>query len=518
MEGSRLLMFRQFTFLRILAFTPTLLNLSARAQQLPGGSTTSSAAQLPLSGRTGQSGSVTTNQSTVNSGGANSVNLINSTVNVQGPYTGSVENGKATGTTISLALADAIRQGLQYNLGSVTSAQGIRQAQGERYSALNALLPQVNSYLREDIQQTDLAALGFRFNFPGIPKVVGPYNYFDLRATLSQTVADLVKIRNLHVASENLKTNELTAKDARDLIVMAIGGSYLQVGASAARVNVARAEVETAQAVYKQAADRNAAGLNARIDATRSRVELQTEQQRLRSLQADYDKQRLTLARIIGLPLAQDFVLADEFPFQALESLTQDQALDRALANRADLQAAQSQVRAAEMARKAVLAERYPSAGINTDYGVIGENPAQSHGTVTLAATVNFPIFQGTRVKGDLLQADAALEQRKAELEDLRGRVDYDIRNAFIDLKSAADQIAVAKSNVDLAQEALAQARDRFAAGVADTVEVTQAQESVATANNDYINAVYSHNLAKVTLARAVGQAEQSVQQFLKGK
>jgi len=188
------------------------------------------------------------------------------------------------------------------------------------------------------------------------------------------------------------------------------------------------------------------------------------------------------------------------------------------LANRADLQAAQSQVRAAEMARKAVLAERYPSAGITTDYGVIGENPAQSHGTFTFTGTVNFPIFQGTRVKGDLLQADAALEQRKAELEDLRGRVDYDIRNAFIDLRSAADQITVARSNVDLAQEALAQARDRFAAGVADTVEVTQAQESVATANNDYINAVYSHNLAKVTLARSVGQAEQSVQQFLKGK
>src|SRR5277367_2849612 len=161
MEGSRLLMFRQLTFVRILVFAPMLLNLSAQAQQ-PGGSPTSSAAQLPLSGRTGQSGSVTTNQSTINTGGANSVNLINSTVNVQGPYTGSVQNGKAIGTTISLTLADAIRQGLQYNLGSVTSAQGIRQAQGERYSALNALLPQVNSYLREDVQQTDLVAFGFK--------------------------------------------------------------------------------------------------------------------------------------------------------------------------------------------------------------------------------------------------------------------------------------------------------------------------------------------------------------------
>ncbi len=159
---------------------------------------------------------------------------------------------------------------------------------------------------------------------------------------MNQTLADLVKIRNLRVARENVKASELTAKDARDLIVMAVGGSYLQAGASAARVNVARAQVETAEAVYKQAADRNIAGLNARIDANRSRVELQTQQQRLRSLQADYDKQKLTLARIIGLPLAQEFSLADDFPFQSLEGMTQEQAIERALTNRADLQAAQA--------------------------------------------------------------------------------------------------------------------------------------------------------------------------------
>jgi outer membrane protein TolC len=216
--------------------------------------------------------------------------------------------------------------------------------------------------------------------------------------------------------------------------------------------------------------------------------------------------------------LSQDFTLSDDFPFQPLDGLTPQSAMDRALTNRADLQAAQAQVKAAELTRRAAQAERYPSLSLSTDYGVIGLNPAQSHGTFTFTGTLNFPIYQGTKVKGDILEADAVLQQRKAELDDLRGRVDYDVRNAFIDLQSAADQVAVAKSNVDLAQDALTQARDRFLAGVADTVEVTQAQETVATANNDYINAVYSHNLAKVTLARAIGQAEQGIQQFLKGK
>ena len=350
-----------------------------------------------------------------------------------------------------------------------------------------------------------------------IPSVVGPYNYFDLRATVTQTVADLVRLRNVRAAAENVKAVQLSAKDARDLVVLAIGGSYLQVGAALARLNSARAQVETAQAVYQQAADRNKAGLNARIDANRARVELQTEQQRLRSLQTDYDKDKLTFARVVGLPLGQPFVLADELPFVPLQGITLTSALDRAYLQRADLQAANTQVRAAEIVVKAARAERYPTLGFTADYGLIGINPSQSHGTFTFNGSLNFPIYQGTRVKGDILQADAALQQRKAELEDVRGRVDYDVRNAFLDLESAADQVSVAKSNVDLAAETLTQARDRFAAGVADTVEVTQAQESVATANNDYISAVYSHNLAKVSLARSIGEAEQNVRQFLKG-
>ena len=504
-------MIRNTAFLAVLPFT---LFAQAPPQQ-----TGSSAIQLPLSGRAGQSGSVNTNQSTVNVGGRNSVNLINSTVDVQGPYRGSVASGTNTGAVVPITLDYALKLGLQYNLGTVAQAQSIRSAQGQRFQALSALLPNINGVLREDVQQTNLAALGFRFNLPGvrIPSVVGPYNYFDLRATLTQTVADLTRLRNLRAVTENVKAAQLTAKDARDLVVLAIGGSYLQVGTALARLNAARAQVETAQAVYQQAEDRHKAGLNALIDANRARVELQTEQQRLRSLQTDYDKDRLTFARIIGLPLGQPFVLADQLPYTPLADLTLTNALDRASSQRADLQAAHAQVRAAELVVKAAHAERYPTLAISTDYGVIGTNPSQAHGTFTFSGGINFPIYQGTRVKGDILQADAALEQRKAELEDIRGRIDYDVRNAFLDLESAADQVVVAKSNVTLATETLTQARDRFAAGVADTVEVTQAQESVATANNDYISAVYSHNLAKVTLARSLGEAEQNIRQFLKG-
>jgi outer membrane protein TolC len=494
------------------------LSIQAAAQAPTPSQGNGAATPLPLllSGRQSQNGSVTTTQTTVNAGGANSVNLINSSVNVQGAYSGSVPAAPLTGAVLPLTLDYALKLGLQYNLGTVGFAQTIRSAKGERYAALSQLLPNVNGYLHEAAQQIDLQSLGVRF--PGVPTVVGPFNYFDLRAALTQTIVDLTRWRNVRAATELERSVELSAKDARDLVVLAVTGNYLLIIAADARVSSATAQIATAQAIYKQAVDRHQAGLNAAIDPMRSQVQLQTQEQRLRSLQADFDRQKLNLSRVIGLPPGQDFTIANQIPFKALERTTLQSALEQAYQNRSDLQSAMAQVRAAEQARKAAAAQRLPSVSLYADYGAIGINPGSSHGTFTVVGSLNFPIFEGGRIRAEELQADAALEQRKAELEDLRGRVDYDVRTAFLDLRSAADQVGVAESNVKLAGETLQQARDRFAAGVADTVEVVQAQETVTTADNDYISAVYSHNLAKASLARAIGQAEQTIRQYLEVK
>jgi outer membrane protein TolC len=417
-----------------------------------------------------------------------------------------------------LSLEDAIRKGLKYNLGTFGFTQSSRQARGERYVVRSNLMPNLNANLREVVEQINLQAFGFPSNLPGIPQVVGPFNYFDLRATLTQTVADLTALRNYRAAGQIEKAAILSAKDARDQVVLAVGGSYLQVIAASARVDAAQARVRTAQAVYDQAGARHEARVNARIDVTRTLVELQTEQQRLRGLQNVVAKLKLNVARIIGLPIGQDFELTDSLPYTPLEGITQEQALQRAYQNRADFQSAAAQVRAAETVLKAATAEHLPSLLISSDYGAIGINPSNSHGTFTFVGTLRIPIFQGGRVRGDVLEADAALEQRRAELEDIRGLIDYDVRNAFLDLQTAFDQLGAAKSNVGLAHETLQFARDRFSAGVTDTVEVVQAQESVASADNDLISATYSYNLAKVSLARAVGQAEQGIRQFLPGR
>ena len=251
---------------------------------------------------------------------------------------------------------------------------------------------------------------------------------------------------------------------------------------------------------------------------TRSQVELQTQQQRLTAELDEYAKQKIALARLIGLSSGQDLTLTDAMPYAPLENITLDQAIALAAQNRSDLKAAEAQVRAAELSRKAAVAERYPTLGIDAAYGVIGVNPAQSHGTFSVTGELKFPIWAGGRSGGDIEQADAILQQRRAQYEDLQARVETDVRNAFLDLNSAADQVRVAQSRRELANDELTQARDRFASGVADTVEVVQAQEAVSSAEQDYIASLNAHNLAKASVARATGQAEKIMRDLLRSK
>jgi outer membrane protein TolC len=194
----------------------------------------------------------------------------------------------------------------------------------------------------------------------------------------------------------------------------------------------------------------------------------------------------------------------------------EEDAVAQSLAQRADIKAAEAQIRAAERAGAAARDERLPSLALTADYGVIGLNPSQSHGTFSVTGTLRFPIWQGGRAEGDIEQASAALDQRRAELEDLKGKVEADVRNAFLDLEAARSQVEVAQKNLDVNRETLTLTRQRFEAGVTDSVDVAQTQASVAAAELDYIDAVYAHNVAKLSLARALGGTADSLPRFLK--
>jgi len=465
---------------------------------------------IPTSGRTGQTGSVTPQQSAV-PGTTQSVNTLNATVSIQGPYGQSVLSGKPLEGELSLR--EAVERGIAYNLGAIGLGNNAMQAHGQMRVARSSLLPNVNGSFREVDQQTDLAAQGLRF--PSVPAIVGPYNYFDLRATLNQTVLDFAAMNNYRSAQENLQAARMAQKDARDLVVLAVGGAYLQVIAAQARVNSATAQVATAKAVWEQVKQRREVGLNAQIDVNRNFVEYQTQQQRLTTLQNDLAKQKINLLRIIGLPASTPLELADGVPFAAAPEVSYDSALHQALDARPDVKSAEAAYKSAQRTHSAAKSERLPTLAVAGDYGLIGTNPSQSHGTFSVTGTVRFPIWQGGRTEGDIEEATASLIQRQAELSEVRGRVESDVKNAFLDLDAATSQLQVAESNRQVAKENLDLTRQRLEAGIADAVEVTQAQETAATAELDYITSLLAHNLAKLSLAKALGNPEQKLSQYL---
>jgi outer membrane protein TolC len=434
----------------------------------------------------------------------------------QNPFLGSTPQ-KAVPGVLALSLQNAIQRGLHYNLGLLLSHQGERQAEGARLSARSRLLPDITTRTSYMAEQVNLATFGIP-PIPGIPAIVGPFEVFDARAFVSQRVLDFNSLNSMRARSDAAKAARYSYQDARDTVVLVVGGSYMQAVASAARIDAVRAQLQTATAVYQQTVDMKNAGLAAAIDVLRSQVEMQAQQQRLLAVENDFQKQKLALARTIGLAAGQAFNLTDSMPFTPAPPLTLEQAIAEAFGSRADYRSAESLLQAAERAKRAADDERLPSLSLNADYGDIGNRPTSSHGTFTAMAALKIPIFQGGKVRADQLQADAQLQQRQAQLQDMRARIEFEVRASFLDLKTASDQVNVAKSSVALATQQLGQARDRFAAGVTDTIEVVQAQEALAAANDNYISALFAHNVAKLSLARALGVAEEAVKQFLGGK
>jgi outer membrane protein TolC len=448
------------------------------------------------------------------------VNTVNSSVQVQGAFQGSTPVGVATKDPLPLSLDDAVSRALSYNLGVIGAVQTEQNARAQRLGALAELLPDILGTASENAEQLVLSTTGLQSArvIPGIAfaRTLGPFNFFQSGVLLSQRVMDLTAYRNYRSSKEIAYAARANVRDSRELVILAVGGFYLQTVAAAARVDSARAQLETAQALYKQAVDRYQAGVNARIDANRSEVEMQTQRLRVISLETDFKTQKLTLGRLIGLPLGQDFTLTTVLEYPPVSPMPLDEALEKAFATRPDLQAARAQVRAAVQARKAAQAQYTPAISITGSYFVAGVNPGQSNGMFSAGARVDFPIWRSGRIQSDVAEADAVLAQRQAEFEDACGRVDYEVRTAFLRLNAATEQVGVAASSRTLAQETVRQARDRFEAGVANTVEVVQAQEAVAVAEQDYISAVYAHYLAALTLARATGDAEQGLANMLR--
>ena len=348
---------------------------------------------------------------------------------------GSVTQGNAVPGTISLSITDAIDRALKYNLGSAIAEQDSRVAAAERLRSLSELLPKINATVSETYQQIDLAAFGFT-SFPGVPSVVGPFTVSDVRVHYSQPALDMKLVHDFRANSERLTASNLAQQDVREFVVLVTTDLYLEAVAGASRVDAAQAQLKTAQAVYDRALDMKNSGVIPGIDLLRSQVQLQTEQQRLLAVENDLAKQRLNLARAIGLPQGQAFSQTDSFATSSAAVPPLEEAMVTAMESRPDYRRAQALVRAAEESRKAATSRRLPSVGFYADYGDIGQNPWNSHGTATIQTTLLVPIYTGERTKAEVMESEGVLEQRKAEAANLKGRIEYELRIANLDIRT----------------------------------------------------------------------------------
>ena len=435
---------------------------------------------------------------------------------VTATFRGGVPSGTLSADSLQLSIADVVNRALEHNLGLLLADESVVRARGARWRALADLLPNVTGRISETRQKLNLAAYGFPLP-EGFPNVVGPFNLFDARVHLSQSVLDFKAINDARAETHNLAAARHDYKSARDLVVLVSVDGYAQVLAASARVAAARAQVDTSQALYSQAVDMKQSGIIAGIDVLRAQVQLDSDRQTATGAQVGQEKAKLQLARLIGLPLGQAFTLSEQLTSARIPDMTLEEALERAYRTRGDYLAMLERVRAAEASRQAAVGEMLPAVRVNANYGELGRSIGDARATFLVAGSVEVPMFQGGKTRGKLLEADAEVRSRRADADDLKASIYYDVRTAMLDLQAGNEQLQVATRARELAANQLTQARDRFAAGVAGNIEVVQAQAAVTQANDQFIAAVYTTNIAKGALVHAVGIAEETARQLFGG-
>ena len=433
----------------------------------------------------------------------------------QNPFLGSVPSGPVSDKAIDLSLAEAISRGLRFNLGVIENQATLRQAQAQRLRALSAMTPSVTALLRQNLDDLNRVAIGLKI--PGLPASTGQFSYQEGYLAFSDTGLNMGTLYQYRASRQAVEAQKLSLEDAGNVVALAVGTAYLQVQASQARVDTAKAELDSAREFEAQVLTRVNSGLAAEIEGFRATVQRQTSEQRLAVVTANLEKDKLSLGRIIGLPGGQQFNITSKAAYQPWTGGELDSALRQARNDRADIKSAQASAAASQLSKRAAQLERVPGFSVNGYYGSIGTNLGRSDPTYTVVATVSLPIFTGGKIRSDIQDASAQSDRRQSEYLDLAGRVDYEVRNAFTDLQAADSAVKVAEKNSQLAQRALEQARDRFVNGVTNNLEVVQAQQAVAAANENYISTLFAHNLAKLTLLRAMGSAQKDAGKDLGG-
>ena len=445
----------------------------------------------------------------------------------QNQYYGSVQAVAATPDVKQLSLEDAIRLGIENNLALTLAKQNQKAAEAQKLQLANALLPNASLHAEHGVHQVDLAASGFKASLLpqfGIPPAEAAK--FSLIATVNTTVTQVNFSQALfawagwdvwRAAKANVSAAYYNAQSSRGLVVLNVGTAYLQALAASSQVDYARALLKTDETLLYQAHEEHEAGTAANLDELRARVTYQSQEQAVIAAENSFEKSKIALNRQIGLAPEQKIQLTDATPYSDLASMGIGEARKEAYASRQDFQSIRQQIRAAEMERQAAKHERFPNINFNGDYGVTGVTGQVYHGTYTAEGSINIPIFEEAKFRGDKDVAVAQVNELRSEFNDLTNKIDQQLRDSLLDLQTSAELVRVARSNVDLANTALEQSTERFQAGVDDNLPVVQAQSTLAQAQTQYVNTVYQFNQAKLGLARNLGIIDTQYKNYIGG-
>src|SRR5665213_254748 len=414
-----------------------------------------------------------------------------------------------------LTLHDAIQKALQANLNVLVAGTRVDEAEGARQRSLSAaLLPRVNAETYANVQNRNLRAFGI--SVPGIPfpNVVGPFSNYDFRIYAQQNVVDLASYRAFKASEHAVDAGKMDERDARDLIVRSIAANYLDAQSAAARVDAARSRVTDSSTLLKLANDKHDAGTATGVDVLRAQVQLANDKQALLVAENRLKQSLLALARNLGMNPASPLELAEPLHYQTLAQLQPETLWPQALKARADYLSLASQRQGLVEQQRASRARFYPKLSLNGNIGELGRSIGSVQTTGLIQGQIDFTVFDRDR-NGEAEQLASRLRRIDDQIADLERGVEQDIRQALLNLNSAAEQVSVAQQGQDLAQRELLLAQDRFRAGTTNNVEVVTAQDELARAEENFIVAVSSHVDAKFALARAMGDTEKNIQQFM---
>lgn len=409
--------------------------------------------------------------------------------------------------TLDQAVALALKQNPTAQIAILTAAQ----SEQDNNIARADLLPQASARISDEAQKINLRAqFGGVPAFPGLPKTLGPFQLFSAGPSVSAPVFDLTLWRRFQAAQNTAGASKANSLATREQVILLVVSQYIGTLRAVANVEASQSRVELAQALYDQAADLQKEGVGTGIDTLRANVELQNEKQRLLEAENDRETSLYGLSRLLNLDPREKIELADSLSFFETPQPEVEASIEEAMANRQEWKALASQIKSAENQKKAAQASRLPNVRFDGEFSYVGNSGSTTLPTYTYEASVNLPLFTGGRIRAEVVSTDLEIRKLEEQRADLRNQIALDVKTALLNLDSARSEVQVANLGVQLSKEEVAQARDRFKAGVANNIEVIQAQDSLSRANDNQIAALYRFNQARADLARSIGQMEKT--------